>query len=158
MAVGIEQPLGDDLYREIILDHYRHPRHKGLIDNATITLEASNPLCGDELNLTIRTVDGTVEAIGFTGQGCSISQASASMMCESAPGRTTADLAALGQKFRAMLLEQGDAEGLGDLEALQGVQQYPVRIKCAILPWNAMLDGLGQGLVEPDGTEVHRHD
>jgi len=150
--------MDDDLYREIILDHYRNPRHRGLVANADIALEASNPLCGDELNLTIRTRDGTVDAIGFTGQGCSISQASASMMCESAPGRTTADLAALGHRFRAMLLEQADPDDLGDLEALQGVQQYPVRIKCAILPWNALLEGLGERQIDGDGTEVHRHD
>jgi nitrogen fixation NifU-like protein len=99
-----------------------------------------------------------VDAIGFTGQGCSISQASASMMCESAPGRTTADLAALGHRFRAMLLDHADPDDLGDLEALQGVQQYPARIKCAILPWNALLEGLEEGLIDNDGTEVHRHE
>jgi nitrogen fixation NifU-like protein len=156
MQVGIQDD-DDDLYREIILDHYRNPRNKGLIEDADVTLDASNPLCGDELHLTVRTAGGGVEAIGFTGQGCSISQASASMMCEAAPGRSTEELAELGRRFRAMLLADGDAEGLGDLEALQGVRRYPVRIKCAILPWNALLDGLGTGALDDDGTEVHRH-
>ena len=146
--------VGDDLYREIILDHYRSPRHRGEVTPADVVMEASNPLCGDELGLTLRLREGRVEAVGFTGIGCSISQASASMMCEEISGRSLPEAVALAQRFRAMLLEGGAADDLGDLEALQGVQQYPVRIKCAILAWNALLQGLGSPIQGNDGTEV----
>jgi len=147
-------PVGDDLYREIILDHYRHPRHRGEVDPADVTLEASNPLCGDELGLTLRLRDDRVEDVGFTGIGCSISQASASMMCEEICGLSRPEALALAHRFRAMLLQGAAADDLGDLEALQGVQQYPVRVKCAILAWNALLQGLGSPTDSQDGSEV----
>ncbi len=153
MTVGFA-PVGDDLYREIIIDHYRNPRHHGEVDPADVSLEASNPLCGDELGLTLRLRDGRVEAVGFTGVGCSISQASASMMCEEVSGRSQGDAAAIAHRFRAMLLEGGPTDELGDLEALQGVQQYPVRIKCALLAWNALLQGMGAPVPSGDGSEV----
>jgi nitrogen fixation protein NifU and related proteins len=156
MAVGF-QSVDDDLYREIILDHYRNPRRKRAVDPADLAVEASNPLCGDEVTLTLRVKDGNVEDVGFTGRGCSISQASASMMCEEVAGRSSEDAAALGHRFKGMLMQGQQPDDLGDLEALQGVRQYPVRIKCAVLPWNALLRGL-EGTAGDDDQETHVHE
>ncbi len=152
MGLGFGAAGGDDLYREIILDHYRNPRHHGAVEPASVSLEASNPLCGDELGLTLRLGEELVEEVGFTGVGCSISQASASMMCEEISGRSRPEAVALAHRFRAMLLDGGPPDEMGDLEALQGVQQYPVRIKCAILAWNALLQGLGAPLGAHDAS------
>jgi len=138
MSLGFPA-VQDDLYREIILDHYRNPRRKRTVEPADGTLEASNPLCGDELVLSWRIDAGTVEDIGFTGQGCSISQASASMMCDEVQGLKTSAARLLAERFRAMLLHNGSPDDVGDLECLQGVRAYPVRIKCALLPWTALL-------------------
>jgi nitrogen fixation NifU-like protein len=143
MAVGYT-PVDDDLYREIILDHYRNPRHHHAVVPADRVIEANNPLCGDEIDLSYRLADGTVAAIGFTGRGCSISQASASMLCEAVTGMSVDDAARLAETFRAMLTGNGDtgSADIGDLEALRGVRAYPVRVKCATLVWNALLEGL----------------
>jgi nitrogen fixation protein NifU and related proteins len=156
MAVGFHS-VDDDLYREIILDHYRNPRRKRAVDPADVAVEAANPLCGDEVTLTLRVRDGNVEDVGFTGRGCSISQASASMMCEEVAGRSSEDAAALGHRFKGMLMQGRQPDDLGDLEALQGVRQYPVRIKCAVLPWNALLRGL-EGTAGDDDQETHVHE
>jgi nitrogen fixation NifU-like protein len=156
MAVGFSG-VDDDLYREIILDHYRNPRRKRAVEPADVAVEASNPLCGDEVTLTLRVKDGTVEDVGFTGRGCSISQASASMMCEEVAGRDSQEATALGHRFKDMLMQGALADDLGDLEALQGVRQYPVRIKCAVLPWNALLRGL-EGTAGDDDKETHVHE
>ena len=142
MAVGFT-PVDDDLYREIILDHYRNPRHKKAVAAADRSVEASNPLCGDEIDLSVRLDGERISDIGFEGRGCSISQASASMLCEAVNNTPIADATALAERFRTML--QGttdDARDLGDLEALQGVRAYPVRVKCATLAWNALLEAL----------------
>jgi nitrogen fixation NifU-like protein len=149
--------VDDDLYREIILDHYRNPRHKRPVEPADLTVEAANPLCGDEITLTLRLDDGSVADVGFQGRGCSISQASASMMCEEVAGRSRDEAAALGHRFKDMLTAGGAPDDLGDLEALQGVRQYPVRIKCAVLPWNALLRGL-EGAPGDDDEEMHVHE
>ena len=149
--------VDDDLYREIILDHYRNPRRKRAVEPADMTVEAANPLCGDEVTLTLRLKDGEVEDVGFVGRGCSISQASASMMCEEVAGRSRAEAAELGHRFKEMLMAEGSPEELGDLEALQGVRHYPVRIKCAVLPWNALLRGL-EGTAGEDDKETHVHE
>ena len=145
MAVG-STPVDDDLYREIILDHYRNPRHRQTVDPADRVIEANNPLCGDEIDLSYRIENGTVAAIGFTGRGCSISQASASMLCEAVTGMRVDEAAQLAEAFRAMLTGDATAvpEGdrIGDLEALRGVRAYPVRVKCATLVWNALLEAL----------------
>jgi len=134
----------DELYRDIILDHYRNPRNKGDLDPAEISVSANNPLCGDEVTITARlSADGqSVEALHFSGRGCSISQASASMMTEEIEGKPLGEALKLINKFKEMMLAEGEVEGLGDLEALQGVKKYPVRIKCAVLPWNSLLQGL----------------
>jgi nitrogen fixation NifU-like protein len=156
VTVGFSE-VDDDLYREIILDHYRNPRRKRAVEPADLTVEASNPLCGDEVTLTLQVRDGTVADLGFTGRGCSISQASASMMCEEVAGRSRAEAAALGHRFKDMLTAGAQAEDLGDLEALQGVRRYPVRVKCAVLPWNALLRGL-EGTGGDEDEEVHVHE
>ncbi|TMD10550.1 MAG: SUF system NifU family Fe-S cluster assembly protein [Chloroflexi bacterium] len=144
MAAG-PSPVEDELYREIILDHWRNPRRKGHLEPADVTVEGYNPLCGDEVLLTMRVREGSVEAIAFDGHGCSISRASASMMCEGVDGLSVAEAADLVRRFKAMMLEGAGAEDLGDLEALQGVARIPLRIKCAVLPWNALLEGLERG-------------
>ena len=148
MAVGYT-PVDDDLYREIILDHYRNPRHHQTVDPADRVIEANNPLCGDEIDLSYRIDSGKVAAIGFTGRGCSISQASASMLCEAVTGMSVTGAVRLAEQFRAMLTGDGkpaaaDGDDIGDLEALRGVRAYPVRVKCATLVWNALLEGLSE--------------
>lgn len=151
VAVGFT-PVDDDLYREIILDHYRNPRHKHAVPAADRTVAASNPLCGDEIDLSVLLDGDGISAIGFEGRGCSISQASASMLCEAVNGMRVSDATTLAERFRALL--QGgdtDASDMGDLEALQGVRAYPVRVKCATLAWNALLEALQQR----DGETQH---
>ncbi len=142
----------EDLYREVILDHYRNPRNRGRIEGADATAEGMNPLCGDEINLDLKFSDGKVSAVAVEGQGCSISQASASMMTEAIKGKTKEEIFDLIARFRGMMsLEEGvdpgidperPGEALGDMEALQGVRQYPVRIKCAALGWTVLQDAL----------------
>lgn len=134
----------DELYRDIILDHYRNPRNKGDLEPADVSVSANNPLCGDEVTITARlSADGSsVAELHFSGRGCSISQASASMMTEEIAGKPLAEALKVISKFKEMMLAEGEVEGLGDLEALQGVKRYPVRIKCAVLPWNSLLQGL----------------
>ena len=126
----------DDLYRETILDHYSHPRNRGVVEPADVSRDGANPLCGDEVRVTLRTRDGIVEDVRFEGKGCSISQASASMMTEQVKGRPVADAARLIAAFKAMMHDGAvPTDGLGDLEALQGVRKFPVRVKCATLSW-----------------------
>ena len=144
----------EELYREVILDHYRNPRNKGHLDSPEAEADGVNPLCGDEIHLEL-TFDGdVVSEVAVEGQGCSISQASASMMTEAVKGKTRAEIEQTVSKFRQMMsLDEGDDPGLdlerpgavrGDIEALQGVRQYPVRIKCASLGWNTLLEALGE--------------
>ncbi|MBI4329230.1 MAG: SUF system NifU family Fe-S cluster assembly protein [Chloroflexi bacterium] len=134
----------DDLYREVILEHYRHPRNKGEIADAEIDLLQNNPLCGDEVHLFVKVMDGRIADAEFLGQGCSISQASASMMTEMLEGKSLEEAKALATAFGEMM--QGtlspDASALGELLALQGVRMYPVRIKCAVLAWETLQKGL----------------
>ena len=141
MAASVT-PIDDDLYREIILDHYRRPRHKHAVAPADRSVEANNPLCGDEIDLTLRFDGDDIAEIGFEGRGCSISQASASMLCEAVAGLPADDARALAHRFRDMLTGEGDDSDIGDLEALSGVRAYPMRVKCATLAWNALLQAL----------------
>jgi nitrogen fixation NifU-like protein len=141
VKVGIT-PVDDELFREIILDHYRNPRHRGEIARATGTLEADNPLCGDEIRLSWRLDADRLAEVAFTGKGCSISQAAASMLCDEVAGLRRADAERLARRYRDMLVADGEADGIGDLEALRGVRAYPVRIKCATLACNALLQAL----------------
>jgi nitrogen fixation protein NifU and related proteins len=141
----------EELYKEVILDHYRAPRNKGRVDPHDIALERNNPLCGDELELFLRYDGDTLEAIGFEGKGCSISQASASMMTEKIMSLPIKDASALAESIKRMMAgeEEGDPNELGDLVSLKGVVKYPVRIKCALLSWNTLLEALEEsGKVE----------
>jgi nitrogen fixation NifU-like protein len=141
-----------DLYREVILDHYKNPRNRGHLDRVDATAEGVNPLCGDEITIELTLEGDTVVDVAVDGQGCSISQASASMMTDAIKGKTRAEIEEITSKFRAMMsLDDGadlklDPERpgavLGDIEALQGVRQYPVRIKCASLGWTTLLEAL----------------
>ena len=133
----------DDLYREIILDHYKEPRNKGRLEKPNVAAHGHNPLCGDEIDISMTVEDGRVVDVRFDGAGCSISQASASMLTELVEGKSLAEVQRIAGLFKGMMLEDGEpVEELGDLEALQGVKKYPVRIKCAILSWNTMLEGM----------------
>src|SRR5438445_6429389 len=127
----------DDLYREVILDHYRSPRNKHALSGGAIDVHRNNPLCGDDITIHVAVADGVVKDAAFEGQGCSISQASASMLTERIKGRKLDELEKLVVGFRKMMAGEeslGDDE-LGDLVALKGVVKYPVRIKCAVLAW-----------------------
>jgi nitrogen fixation protein NifU and related proteins len=152
----------EDLYREVILDHYRTPRNKGHLESPDSVAQGVNPLCGDELTIELNFEGDKVSAVAVDGQGCSISQSSASMMTEAIKGKTRDEIASITQKFRDMMSLDGEVDVgldpdrpgavLGDLEALQGVRKYPVRIKCASLGWNVLLDALGTpagGATEP---------
>jgi nitrogen fixation NifU-like protein len=141
-----------DLYREVILDHYKNPRNRGHLDQVDATAEGVNPLCGDEITIELTLEGDTVVDVAVDGQGCSISQASASMMTDAIKGKTRSEIEEITSKFRALMsLDEGtelelDPERpgavLGDIEALQGVRQYPVRIKCASLGWTTLLEAL----------------
>jgi nitrogen fixation NifU-like protein len=137
----------EELYKEVILDHYRAPRNKGRLDPHDIAIERNNPLCGDEIELFLKFEGDTLEGIAFDGKGCSISQASASMMTEKVKGLATKDAATMAESIKKMMAgeEEGDASALGDLVSLKGVVKYPVRIKCALLGWNSLLEALEEG-------------
>lgn len=135
----------DDLYREVILDHYSHPRNKGALDDPDIRVEGANPLCGDELSIYVKLTNGKISDVRFTGRGCSISQASASMMTQQIKGKTLDDAKGLVACFKAMMHgDPVDEDDLGDLAALQGVRKFPVRIKCATLSWVALEQGVDE--------------
>ncbi len=133
----------DDLYREVIIDHYRKPRNRGSLPAARRHLEGVNPVCGDEVRIDVDVADGIIRDIAFEGAGCAISQSSASMMTERVKGRTIAEAEDVVLRFRAMMLDGAEpGDDFGDLEALQGVTKFPVRIKCALLSWNVLQEGL----------------
>ena len=141
----------DELYRQVILDHYRSPRHRGALNGPHVHAEGLNPSCGDEFSLDVLIEDGVIVDVGTQGQGCSISQASGSMMTEAIIGHTVDEVRDLTNTFKLMMgIEEGnnplDKENpgkvLGDLESLQGVKKFPVRIKCADLPWTTLADAL----------------
>ena len=148
----------EDLYREIILDHYRTPRNRGELESPpAVESNGHNPLCGDEITVYLL-VDGdgddaVVSDIKIGGQGCSISQSSASMMSQAVKGKSVAEARALIRRFKSMMSiegnepdpdDTGDDVALGDLEALQGVVKFPVRIKCAVLGWNTLNQALDE--------------
>ncbi|MDQ3941379.1 MAG: SUF system NifU family Fe-S cluster assembly protein [Actinomycetota bacterium] len=137
----------DELYKEVILDHYRAPRNKGRLDPHDVALERNNPLCGDEIEVFLKFDGDSVSGIAFDGKGCSISQASASMMTEKVKGLDSKEAAALAESIKSMMAgeEEGDADKLGDLVSLKGVVKYPVRIICELLGWNTLLEGLQEG-------------
>ena len=132
------------LYQERILDHYRRPRHKGALERATGVHTVKNPLCGDDVTVSIFEADGLVMEARFTGTGCSIMQAAASMLMELAHGRTPAEIEVLSRRFDEMLAGGEPDESLGELSALAGVAAFPARHKCARLPWRALEGALEQ--------------
>ncbi len=143
----------DDLYREIILDHYRSPRNRGELDHPTARTEGFNPLCGDELVVYLVVRDGVLEDIKLTGHGCSISQASSSMMSAAVKGKPLSDVRQIIDRFKSMMTvhEDGtdpeaavtpDLRTDGELAALAGVVKFPVRIKCATLAWNTLTQAI----------------
>jgi nitrogen fixation NifU-like protein len=140
--------MTDDLYREIILDHFRHPRNHGKVPDPDVTVEGVNPLCGDQITLTLKMADGRVAAVRTEGKGCSISQSSASMMTEALMGKTPSACRDAVAAFKGVMLEGKSSDdlpdGMEDLSALEGVKKYPTRIKCALLGWNTVLQGLDQ--------------
>lgn len=144
----------EELYREVILDHYRTPRNRGHLDSPEAEAQGVNPLCGDEISIELNFDGDKVSEVAVNGQGCSISQASASMMTEAIKGKSRGEIMELVARFRRMMALDSDEDPgldperpgavLGDIEALQGVRQYPVRIKCASLGWNTLLEALGE--------------
>ena len=131
----------DDLYRDLILDHYRRPRHRGALEAATVAAEGLNPSCGDEIRVELQVEDGQLVDIAFSGLGCSISQASASMMTDESEERPLEEIDQLSQDVQRMLTHEEfdvDSADIGDLESLQGVAKFPVRIKCALLAWKVL--------------------
>ena len=138
--------ISDELYREIILDHYKNPRHFGKLENADVQQPGANPLCGDELELMVSVKDGVIVDIAFQGKGCSISQASASMMTDAVCNHKISEIQEMVAKFRGMMLENKGTddfpEPLEDAKSLEGVKRYPVRVKCAVLAWNTLSEAL----------------
>lgn len=135
----------DQLYRSVIMDHYKKPRNKGSLDENSVTIDMNNPTCGDRIHLTLQVEDGVVQAAKFDGEGCSISMSSASMMTELVKGKKVEEALELADIFSKMMMgEDYDDEkyDLGDVEALQGVAKFPARIKCATLAWKAMEKGV----------------
>mgnify|MGYP003482524852 FL=1 len=135
----------DQLYRSVIMDHYKNPRNKGSLDENSVTIDMNNPTCGDRIHLTLKLEDGVVQDAKFDGEGCSISMSSASMMTQLVKGKKLDEALELADIFSKMMLgEEFDDEkyDLGDVEALQGVAKFPARIKCATLAWKAMEKGV----------------
>jgi nitrogen fixation protein NifU and related proteins len=134
------------LYQEMILDHYRRPRNKGALEKADATVEMKNPLCGDEITLQVAFEGDSVCDLRFTGRGCSISQASASMMTQLVKGKSTEEIDAIRKQFRDVMLGNAPADDaqLGSLRALSGVARFPARVKCALLAWYALESALAE--------------
>jgi|TARA_B110000116_G_C16704584_1_gene521471 nitrogen fixation NifU-like protein len=141
----METPQLSSLYQQLILEHYRNPRNKAELEEKTVEIHMANPVCGDEIRLQLRIEDDHIAEAKFLGQGCSISQATISMMTAKLQGASLSDAEALAERFTALM--HGDAEAakdrsLGDLRALQGVSKFPVRIKCALIGFDALQEAM----------------
>ena len=137
----------EELYQEVILDHSRRPRNFGVLENADVLVHGDNPACGDEIHLGVHFgTDGRLQEIKFSGQGCAISLASASMMTTKLKGKSRAEAAEMGRAFQNLVTagESEQAKNLGDLQLLQGVRKFPQRVKCAMLAWRAVEQALAQ--------------
>lgn len=134
----------DALYRSVIMDHYKNPRNRGSLEDGSLTVDMNNPTCGDRIHLTMKVEGGLIRDAKFTGEGCSISMASASMMTQAVKGKTVDEALKLSHIFSEMVQgkDYEDSEDLGDIEALHGVSKFPARIKCATLAWKAMEKGV----------------
>ncbi len=146
----------DELYREVILDHFRDPRNVGSLPNPDVHAEGTNPLCGDEITFSLQLANGKVQQIQFVGKGCAISQATGSMLTEQLRGKTLPEVARVIQAMKGLM--QGQAPepdvDLGDLESLAGVRKFPVRIKCAALSWNVLERGLEEHAARTGNTST----
>ncbi len=143
----------DDIYRETILDHNQIPRNKGTLPNPTASVGLLNPTCGDQIRLDVVVADGKITDIRFDGQGCAISMASASMMTEAVKGHSVAEGLALARSFKAFLTGRPSEEDLGELSALEGVSQFPSRVKCATLAHNALEKALDPSKADLDALD-----
>lgn len=134
----------NQLYRSVIMDHYKNPRNKGVIDGGDMRIDMNNPTCGDRIHLTLNVEGDTITDAKFEGEGCSISMSSASMMTEVVKGKTIEEALQMSQEFSKMMLGEDYeiSEDMGDIEALNGVNQFPARIKCATLTWKALERGV----------------
>src|SRR5579862_1952311 len=148
-----------ELYQEVILDHHKHPRNRGALEDATASADGHNPLCGDTVTVYIKTDGAVVDDVRFEGSGCAISTASASMMTEALHGKSIEEVESLFRQFQELVTsesasanDEGLDGALGDLGVLAGVRDHPVRIKCATLPWHTMYAAL-KGAREPVTTE-----
>ncbi len=150
--------LSDELYRETILDHYHNPRNQGVLEgDAVLSVEGVNPLCGDELVLYLKVEDGKVIDVSIKSRGCSINTASSSMMTEAVKGQSVKHVEELIETFKDMMMKSEAVtipDEFDELEALQGVKKYPVRIKCALLPWNTLIEGLHSAQTRDSGEFV----
>ena len=146
----------ESMYQEIILDHYRRPHHKGLTEPYDAEVHHVNPTCGDEVTLRVRIDDGVVADVSYDGSGCSISQASASVMSDLVIGRRVTEALATAEQFLALMQGQGkvepDEDVLEDAIAFAGVARYPARVKCALLGWMAWKDATAQAVAAAEST------
>jgi nitrogen fixation protein NifU and related proteins len=138
--------LLDQLYKEMILEHYKHPRNKGTLEGA-LSEEGINPSCGDEIKLYLNVDKNIISEVKFIGEGCAISQASASMMTQAIKGKTLAEVATLTQQFKAMIHGETPVDELGDLKMLQGISKLHARVKCATLAWVTLEQALAKSPV-----------
>ncbi|MEY3434481.1 MAG: hypothetical protein RL057_861 [Actinomycetota bacterium] len=140
----------DSLYQEVILEHYKRPQNKGLLPNQTVQVHHVNTSCGDEITLNLKMIDGTIAEISWDGVGCSISQASTSVVSELLKGKNSAAALVIIDTFQAMLQSKGSDSGdesvLEDGVAFAGVAKFPARVKCALLGWMATKDAISQSL------------
>lgn len=133
----------DDLYRRVIMDHYKNPRNRGKFEADAVTIDLNNPTCGDRISLQLKVENGVIADAKYTGEGCSISMSSASMMTDAVKGRTLDEAISLADRFSSLMQgEDAEFEEYEDIEALSGVNKFPARIKCATLAWNALRKGI----------------
>jgi nitrogen fixation NifU-like protein len=137
-----------ELYQNVILEHNRSPRNYRALEGATRRVEGNNPLCGDRVTLYLNLADGVIQDVGFQGSGCAISRASASLMTTVVKGKTEAEAGALFDRFHRLVtgtLSPADSETLGKLAVFSGVSEFPIRVKCATLPWHALRQAIAAG-------------
>jgi nitrogen fixation NifU-like protein len=156
----------DSMYQQIIIDHYKNPQHRGEISSFDAEVHHVNPTCGDEVTLRLRLADGQIADLGWVGEGCSISQASTSVMSDLVVGSSVADALQLQEKFLELMQSQGqstltedEAEALEDAVAFEGVSKYPARVKCALLGWMAMKSAVAEATGDasvPDDDDSER--
>jgi nitrogen fixation NifU-like protein len=143
-----------ELYQAVILDHNRAPRNYGALAGATRTADGRNPLCGDEVHVALRVTGEVIDEVRFTGRGCAISKASASLMTSAVKGKSVAEAEALFRRFHALVTGQEGAGDLGPLVVFSGVSRFPARVKCASLPWHALRAALA---ADHEGGEAPAH-